>query len=89
MRSSRIGLACFVCGLPQGTPPWGDDGKTPTFDICPCCGSEFGYEDATDTGVFRSRKRWSERGYAWEDPKSRPEGWDVRIQLQNALREDS
>lgn len=20
--------------------PWGDDGKTPTYDICPCCGVE-------------------------------------------------
>ncbi|REK84672.1 hypothetical protein DY245_42135 [Streptomyces inhibens] len=83
-----MGLACFVCGLAQGVPPWGDDGKTPTFDICPCCGSEFGYEDATDAGVFRARRRWSERGYAWEDPKARPEGWDFGVQLQNALQKN-
>ena len=31
---------CPVCGYPLGNyNPWGDDGKTPTFDICPCWGS--------------------------------------------------
>jgi hypothetical protein len=70
----------------QSSPPWGDDGKTPNFDICPCCGTEFGYEDATDAGVFAARKRWVERGYTWEYPHAKPEEWDVTVQLQNALQ---
>lgn len=37
---------CHVCGYPLGDyNPWGDDGKTPTYDICPCCGVEWGNED--------------------------------------------
>lgn len=35
---------CRVCGLYLGYQPWGEDGKTPSYEICPCCGVEFGYE---------------------------------------------
>ncbi len=27
---------CRVCGLKQDFKPWGEDGKTPTFEICGC-----------------------------------------------------
>ena len=36
---------CRVCGLDQGEPIWGEDGRTPTYGICSCCGVEFGYGD--------------------------------------------
>ena len=36
---------CRICGYRLGFEPWGDDGKTPTYEICPCCGVEFGNED--------------------------------------------
>lgn len=36
---------CRVCGLDQGFKPWGEDDQTPTFDLCNCCGVQFGYED--------------------------------------------
>lgn len=49
---------CRVCGFPQADPPWGLDGRTPSFDICACCGVEFGYEDATAEGVERYRQEW-------------------------------
>jgi hypothetical protein len=87
MRSSRMGIFCFVCGLRQSSAPWGDDGQSPGFEICPCCGTEFGYEDATDVGVFRARSRWRERKYAWLDPRAKPSEWDPESQLENALRE--
>ena len=29
---------CRVCGLNQDFKPWGEDGKTPAFEICGCCG---------------------------------------------------
>ncbi len=53
-------LTCHVCGLVQDEPPWGGDGRTPTFDICDCCGVEFGYEDSTLESVRRYRKAWLE-----------------------------
>lgn len=87
MRSSRIGLACFVCGLVQISPPWGRDGSSPSFEICACCGSEFGYEDATDAGVFRARAKWTESGYAWVEKDAKPNEWSVELQLRNALQD--
>ena len=39
---------CPICGYPlDNYNLWGDDGKTPTYDICPCCGVEWGNEDYT------------------------------------------
>jgi hypothetical protein len=38
--------------------PWGMDGASPSYDICPCCGVEFGYEDSSEQGVLRYRERW-------------------------------
>jgi hypothetical protein len=49
---------CRVCGRGQASPPWGDDGATPSFEICDRCGTEFGYEDATPLGVARKREEW-------------------------------
>jgi hypothetical protein len=75
-------MRCRVCGLAQETPPWGPGGHQPTFEICPCCGAEFGYDDATRAGVLRRRATWRDAGYAWFVPHERPAGWDVLKQLE-------
>lgn len=36
---------CRVCGLYIEDEPWGKDGSCPTYEICSCCGVEFGNED--------------------------------------------
>lgn len=73
---------CRVCGLYIDEPPWGEDGRTPTFDICDCCGTEFGYEDATLVGVVNQRKKWLAEGAQWFQPKRMPAGWDVTEQMR-------
>jgi hypothetical protein len=35
--------------------PWGDDGQTPSYEICPNCNAEFGYEDASENGIANYR----------------------------------
>lgn len=48
--------SCPVCGYDAGYPPWGEDGRLPTFDICACCGTEWGYEGTPEgTGAPRER----------------------------------
>lgn len=37
--------------------PWGQDGLTPSYEICPNCGAEFGYEDANEIGISAYRRR--------------------------------
>jgi hypothetical protein len=37
---------CRCCGWSFGDYfPWGEDGMSPTYDICDCCGCESGYQD--------------------------------------------
>ncbi len=74
---------CRVCGLRQDEPPWGEDGKSPTFIICDCCGVEFGYEDTTVRAAKAFRREWLKRGAPWATPLSRPKDWDLRAQLKN------
>ena len=74
---------CRVCGLLQEDPPWGWDGNTPSFEICDCCGTEFGYEDATPVGVARKRKTWLADPGAWFRPQAKPAGWDASEQLSH------
>lgn len=75
---------CRVCGYLSGTPPWGDDGKCPTYEICPCCGVEYGYEDSSVIGVKRYREQWVASGGKWQDAKEKPENWSLENQLKRA-----
>lgn len=72
---------CRVCGLQQEDFPWGKDGKTPTFDICNCCGVEFGYEDITVESTSRFRDAWLANGAHWFKPKNKPLDWNPSAQL--------
>ncbi len=74
-------MPCRICGLKQADPPWGEDGNSPTYVICDCCGVEFGYEDSTTKAVQRFRELWLERGAPWFRQEAKPVGWDLDCQL--------
>lgn len=80
---SRFVMSCRVCGLLQQTPPWGPAGNKPSFNICPCCGTEFGYDDATLAGVMRKRAIWRDEGAEWFIPAEKPANWSLTEQMQN------
>lgn len=73
---------CRVCGLYNDDFPWGEDGSSPSYNICPCCGVEFGYEDYTVESVKRYRMIWIRNGAIWFIPKEKPQGWNLDIQLK-------
>lgn len=75
-------LRCRVCGLRQRGPPWGEDGNSPTFEICDCCGVEFGYEDSTPSSTKEYRSHWLVNGAAWFQPETRPPDWNLESQLK-------
>ena len=79
--ASREDAVCRVCGLAQSEPPWGEDDRVPIFDICDCCGTEFGYEDCTIDSVKAARARWLANRMPWFSPALRPADWDVDKQL--------
>lgn len=76
-------MDCRVCGLTHDEPPWGEDGLSPTFDICECCGVEFGYEDSNSTSGINYLLEWVKSGAMWHDPQAKPHGWSLEKQLQN------
>jgi hypothetical protein len=76
-------LACRVCGKIQSDPPWGLDGQCPTYEICDCCGLEFGYGDCTPEAARAWRKHWIETGTQWKCPEERPVNWSADEQMRN------
>lgn len=80
---------CRICGLYQGKdhPPWGEDGKSPSFDICECCGVEFGYGDCFLDDIKRLRKEWLDNGASWDDSKYKPKNWSLEEQMKNIPEE--
>jgi hypothetical protein len=78
---------CRVCGYLYSFPPWGKDGKTPTFEICDCCGVEFGYEDATLAAIHQYRSKWLSNGAEWNRPECKPVNWDLEAQLAQISNE--
>lgn len=74
---------CRVCGLFIEDKPWGEDGNCPTYEYCPCCGVEFGYQDYTVESTKEFRKKWIENGAKWDSLEEKPENWDLEKQLMD------
>ena len=79
---------CKVCGLFINNEPWGKDGKTPTYEICPCCGVEFGNEDCSEDSILEYRRNWIIKGALWFDEHLRPQDWEFKAQLEQLLSEE-
>ena len=71
-------IACPVCGFPGLSRP------AAGWEICPCCGTEFGYDDA-NRSYAELRRRWIEDGCEWFALSCpAPEGWNAQEQLEKA-----
>jgi hypothetical protein len=68
-------------------PPYAKYFGMPSYDVCDCCGYEFGHEDEPGTAdpvSFETyRQEWIARGCQWFDPDKKPKDWDVKEQLRN------
>ncbi len=80
---------CPVCGYPDlAEPPWDND--SPSDDICPSCGTQFGYHDAIRGGAGkrqelhrRLREAWRSAGCPWSSyGRPPPAEWNPQEQLQ-------
>ncbi|MCX5660163.1 MAG: hypothetical protein NTW19_10635 [Planctomycetota bacterium] len=78
-----------------GPPPWKSHGEPPycqrygdaSYDVCECCGYEFGFEDNPGLGCqpisFRDyRTQWIAEGCEWFCGDRRPPYWSLREQLK-------
>ena len=78
-------------------PPWFDHGSPPyyqrygepSYDVCRCCGFEFGNDDEPGTASPQTFAQyfadWFARGCVWFTPSCRPEGWSLEQQLRRAF----
>lgn len=76
-------FTCPVCGFPDLDEPAHDSTGAASFDICPCCFIQFGYEDA-GTSHAELRADWIAAGKPWRGASPKPPGWDADEQLRRA-----
>jgi len=70
---------CPVCFYPEMPAPPRD------WNICPCCGVEFGFDDVEMTHE-ELRAEWILEGYEWFSPTTLPpENWDPRAQINRDI----
>jgi hypothetical protein len=64
MPYSNQAYVCPVCGYPDLNEPVYDSFGCASYNICPCSGTEFGYDDST---VAHSdlREKWVSEGMKW------------------------
>lgn len=73
---------CPVCGY-NGLEevPYDNDGN-PSYEICDCCGYEFGFDDGSEGVSFEQyRRKWLDEGADWFNISLKPEKWDLKKQL--------
>jgi hypothetical protein len=83
---------CPICGFngldepPYRRMPESDDEPTsgthgPSWDICSCCGVEFGLNSGDS--LRQMRQAWIDEGMPWwSTVEAPPEGWDAAKQLE-------
>jgi hypothetical protein len=74
--AANASTRCRACGFDQAPQlPWGEDGNSPAYLICPCCGAESGLDEVTAADAAAYRDAWVKKGKAWFRPELMPKGW--------------
>jgi hypothetical protein len=73
---------CPLCGYGPWKEPYHDaETLRQSYDVCDCCGCEYGYDD--EIAYF---EEWVAAGMKWFDPKHKPENWKFEDQLKLVIR---
>ncbi|MNT37727.1 hypothetical protein D3C72_1738810 [compost metagenome] len=80
----KLGFTCPVCGFHDAKLPPFEDGQNEwSQEICPSCGTQFGYDDAA-LSHHALRLRWVEGGAKWWATRPAPNDFDGLQQLRAA-----
>ena len=81
-----MSYVCPVCGWPELMDPPHSESNGPSFEICPCCGFQFGYDDDDQGFTYAAwRERWIQNGMTWwSNGRPASPAWDARQQLARA-----
>jgi hypothetical protein len=82
-RSESGEFACPVCGCFLGNPPYDIETGAPSMEWCPCCDTQFGWDDIIppDSPAQTLEKKWKELRETWLLERSSAE--DARKYLKN------
>ncbi len=84
MLNSNKTYICPVCRYPDLNEAAYDGFGCASYNICPCCGTEFGYDDST-VAHADLRKKWISEGMQWwSKHQLKPTDWDPVRQLKAA-----
>lgn len=73
---------CPVCGSDNLDQPAYD--RSPSFEICLCCGFQYGYDDDDQGYTFEQwRGEWVKEGMKWRSSSPPPKDYDPVKQLEN------
>ncbi len=78
----RMAYACPVCGYPGLTEPPRKEESGPSYEICPSCGYQFGYDDSEGIDYGTWRHKWLAAGMPWLRRNPPPPNWDPGAQLR-------
>ncbi|MBJ6362782.1 hypothetical protein ACFOQM_16180 [Paenibacillus sp. GCM10012307] len=74
---------CPVCGFDcLEDEPYINDGDAGagSFEICPCCKFQFGYDQRSKIPEYR--ENWIAKGAKWFDKDEKPDNWSSKDQLR-------
>ncbi|MCB1215194.1 MAG: hypothetical protein KDK66_06940 [Deltaproteobacteria bacterium] len=75
---------CPICGYPNLEENPRSEADGPSYEICPCCAFEFGYDDDDQGYTYDQwREEWISAGMPWRGSKEIPQNWDPKKQLEN------
>lgn len=74
------------------TPPYSEHFGMPSYEVCPCCGFEFGNDDEPGTAEPVSFEQylqeWIDEGCNWLNESLRPDDWSLVQQLGTTSTND-
>ncbi len=76
---------CLVCGFDNLYEPPYSNGVG-SYEICPCCGFQFGNDDFPDKNsqISKWREEWIKNGCIWfSTSRIKPKNWNAEEQLKN------
>ena len=73
---------CPICGNGPFLVPYQSIAEIrESFDICSCCGCEYGYDDN-----LQHYMNWVSNGCKWFTPEEQPQGWSLDSQVGFQIR---
>jgi hypothetical protein len=71
-----------------GSPPYASHLGFPSYEVCSCCGFEYGFDDepgasGTSSSFEDYRAEWLASGAEWFSRRAMPDAWDLRKQLRS------